>query len=163
VNFEQLFDEVYPQLHRYCTRMTADADAAEDVAQEAFVRLLDRKVGGDPRGVRAWLFKVATHLIRDGVRVRENRARLLESNPVAPSGTPPPDEELDRAEGVRRVRRALESLDERDRVLLLMREEGFSYRELAEAIDVKATSVGTLLVRARERLARAMNGNHEDA
>lgn len=137
--------------------MTSDADAAEDVAQEAFVRLLDRQVTGEPAGLRAWLFKVATHLIRDDARVRTNRDRLLKENPVTPDPPPVPDERVERDERVARVRRALDSLDERDRTLLLLREEGFSYRELADAVDVKATSIGTLLARARERLARALN------
>lgn len=161
VDFEQLFNDVYPQLHRYCARMTADADVAEDVAQEAFVRLLDRKVEGDPPGLKAWLFKVATHVIRDRAKVRDNRARLLEANPVGTAAADDPDEELARAERVARVRRALATLEERDRTLLLLREEGFSYRELANAVEVKASSVGTLLARARRRLARALDG--EDA
>jgi RNA polymerase sigma factor (sigma-70 family) len=158
VNLEQLFQDVYPGLHRYCVRMTSDSDVAEDAAQEAFVRLLDRRVEGDPAGLRAWLFKVATHLIRDRVRIRENRSRLLEENPVLPSSPDGPGEALERGERVARVREALESLDERDRTLLLLREEGFSYRELADAVEVKATSVGTLLARARQRLANALDG-----
>ncbi len=158
MNFDQLFDDVYPRLHRYCTRMTADADVAEDAAQEAFVRLLDRDVRGDPAGIKAWLFKVATHLIRDGARVRSNRERLLKANPLDGVDRETPELELARKEKVEAVRRALELLDERDRTLLLLREEGLSYRELATAVDVNASSVGTLLARARRRLAGALNG-----
>lgn len=155
VNFDQLFDDVYPRLHRYCTRMTADADVAEDAAQEAFVRLLDRDVTGDPAGVRAWLFKVATHLVRDGARVRNNRDRLLRANPMDAVEDVTPELDLVRKERVEAVRRALRTLEDRDRTLLLLREEGLSYRELALAVDVKASSVGTLLARARRRFAGA--------
>ena len=49
------------------------------------------------------------------------------------------------------MRRALAALDPRDRELLMMREEGFSYREMAEAVGVQATSVGTLVARAQKR------------
>jgi DNA-directed RNA polymerase specialized sigma24 family protein len=38
VNFDELSDDVYPSLYRYCLRLTADPDVAEDVTQEAFVR-----------------------------------------------------------------------------------------------------------------------------
>ncbi len=162
VNVDQLFARVYPQLQRYCTRLTADADLAEDAAQEAFVRLLDRGVKGEPRGLRAWLFKVATHLIRDRARVQENRNRLLEENPVTPTGPEQPDELWERKERVARVRRVLETLTERDRELLLLREEGFSYRELATHLGVQPSSVGTLLARAKERFARAMEGAMTD-
>jgi RNA polymerase sigma factor (sigma-70 family) len=158
VDFDALFEDVYPRLHRYCLRMAPDADAAEDAAQEAFVRLLDREVEGDPPGIRAWLFKVATHLLRDRARVRDNRERLLAENPVVPEGPSPPDVALERTEAVERVRRVLAELDDRERVLLLLREEGFSYKELAEAVGVQPSSVGTLLVRARRRFAERMNG-----
>jgi RNA polymerase sigma factor (sigma-70 family) len=62
---------------------------------------------------------------------------------------------MERDEVVTSVRSALDKLEERDRQLLLMREEGFSYREMAEMVGVKATSVGTLLARAQERFVDA--------
>ncbi len=161
VDFDELFEDVYPRLHRYCLRMAPDADVAEDMAQEAFVRLLDRKVDGDPAGIRAWLFKVATHLLRDRARVQDNRDRLLQENPVVPEGPPLPDEELAQKERVAGVRRVLAELEDRERTLLLLREEGFSYRELAEAVGVQPSSVGTLLIRARRRFEERMNGESE--
>jgi len=84
-DFDAVFDEVYPALFRYCHRLTGDADTAEDVVQEAFVRLLTRDVEGPVAGVRAWLFQVATHLVRDRYRVSENRRRLLTTYPGAQS------------------------------------------------------------------------------
>lgn len=156
VDFDELFEDSYPGLHRYCTRLTADSDLAADVAQEAFVRLLERKVSGTREGVRAWLFKVATHLVRDRARVRSNRERLLEANPMEGSSVPSIDDEIDREARIAAVRRALDGLDERDRTLLLMKEEGFAYREIAEVIDVEASSIGTLLARARKRFASAL-------
>jgi RNA polymerase sigma factor (sigma-70 family) len=151
VDFEAVFDGVYPALFRYCHRLLGDADAADDVAQEAFVRYLDREIAGDPRGTRVWLFKVATHLIRDRARATENRRRLLTQNPVLPSSGPLPDVETERQETIQAVREALHVLEPRDRQMLLMRQEGFSYRELADTVGVAHTSVGTLLARAQRR------------
>ena len=165
MNFDALYDEVFPALYRYCHRLTGDADVAEDVAQEAFVRMLERAVTGEHAALRVWLFKVATHVIRDRWRISSNRRRLLEINPVTPGAAPDPALDLERSEDVTRVRRALGTLDARDRELLLMREEGFSYREIAEAVGVSATSVGTLLVRAQKRFAGAWDdvGRVEDS
>jgi RNA polymerase sigma-70 factor (ECF subfamily) len=161
VDFTTVFDRVYPALFRYCHRLTGDADAADDVAQEAFVRLFERDVRGDPRAIRVWLFKVATHLIRDRVRTRENRRRLLLQHPVTPSTEPSPDVATERDETVREVRAALDDLDPRDRQMLLMRQEGFSYREVAEAVGVAHTSVGTLLARAQRRFAERYHSTKE--
>jgi len=148
VNFEAIFEELYPGLFRYCHRLTGDPDVADDVAQEAFVRLYDGRVEGTEEGLRAWLFRTATHLVRDRHRVGENRRRLLEAHPVEPGGPEPPDQAVQRQEVVAQVREALEHLSERERELLLMRHAGFSYREVAEAVEVAPSSVGTLLTRA---------------
>lgn len=164
MEFEQLFDEVYPSLFRYCHRLAGDADVADDLAQEAFVRLFDRRVEGEAPALRVWLFKVATHLVRDRVRQAGNRRRLLEENPVLPSEAPDPAREAERGDRVHRVRQVLDRLDERDRVLLLMREEGFSYREIADAVEVAPGSVGTLLARAQRRFTDEYTAQgHDDA
>jgi RNA polymerase sigma-70 factor (ECF subfamily) len=155
VEFDALYDEVFPPLYRYCHRLTGDPDVAEDVAQEAFVRLLDRHVTGETPALRVWLFKVATHLIRDRWRVSENRRRLLQINPVTPGKTPDPEQALEQREDVASVRSALARLEPRDRELLLMREEGFSYKDMAESVGVRATSIGTLLARAQKRFTEA--------
>lgn len=155
MDFDTTFAAHYPELVRYCRRLTGDGDAAEDVAQESFVRLFDHAVEGTPGGVRAWLFKTATHLVRDRYRVEKNRKRLLEENPVLPTGHDSPERSLERHEARERARAALDALQPRDREILLMRYSGFSYKEIADTIDVAATSVGTLLARAERRFEEA--------
>lgn len=151
MDFDRTFEAHYPELVRYCHRLTGEADAAEDVAQESFVRLFDHGVDGTPGGIRAWLYKTATHLVRDRYRVDKNRKRLLEENPVVPTGLESPERSLERREARERARVALDALQPRDREILLMRYSGFSYKEIADAIDVATTSVGTLLARAERR------------
>lgn len=155
VDFDTTFEAHYPELVRYCRRLTGDTDVAEDTAQESFVRLFDHGVRGTPSGVRAWLFKTATHLVRDRYRVDKNRQRLLKENPVVPAGHETPERSLERSEDRARARAALDALAPRDREILLMRYSGFSYKEIAEAVDVAATSVGTLLARAERRFEEA--------
>jgi RNA polymerase sigma-70 factor, ECF subfamily len=148
--FEALYSRVQPSLWRYVHRLTGDPDAADDVVQEAFVRLLDRPaLVGD--SARLWLFTVATNLVRDRGRTTARRRRLLEAVPV---DTPRPrlaSEQLERDEQIQRVRDALARLPERDRQLLLMREEGFKYDEMAAVVGVAPGSVGTLIARAVKR------------
>ncbi len=149
-----LFAEHYPALFRYVARLTGDADLAADAAQEAFVRLVEKP----PRegATRAWLFTVATNAARDAARTRNRRRALLEQRPErAPLGDAPADPAaaLEQAERRQSVRNALAALPERDRTILLMREEGFSHREIADTTGVAAGSVGTLIARALDRLA----------
>lgn len=163
MDLDRAFDEHYPGLLRYCQRLTGDHDVAEDTAQEAMVRLFDREVTGPSAGVRAWLFKTATHLVRDRYRIETNRRRLLEENPVRPAEPESPERRLEREDTRMRARRALDALPHRDREILLMRYSGFSYKEIADAVDVAATSVGTLLARAERKFAEALTDAGEAA
>ncbi len=152
VDINALFDEVYEPLYRYCHRLTGDPDAADDLAQEAFVRLLDRGPRGPNRGLRVWMFRVATNLIRDAARQGQNRRRILAGTPQ-PDPVPSAEREMERSEEIREVRAALDQLAPRDREVLLLRQEGFSYREIAQVVNVAPTSVGTLLARSLKRFA----------
>jgi RNA polymerase sigma factor (sigma-70 family) len=157
VDFDETFEEHYPGLARYCRRLTGDPDVAEDIAQESMVRLFERKVIGTSVGIRAWLFKTATHLVRDRYRVDSNRKRLLEKHPVTPSAPEAPDRTLERGQARALARETLDALAPREREILLMRYSGFSYKEIAEAVGVSATSIGTLLSRAEQRFAESFS------
>jgi RNA polymerase sigma-70 factor, ECF subfamily len=160
----QLFAEHHASLFRFLARMTGDADAAADAAQEAFVRLIERPPA--PGQTRAWLFQVGINAARMAERTRRRRLKLVtgagDRLPMAdrPAG---PDERAEQAEDRARVQRALAGLPERDRTILLMREEGFTHREIAEAVGTTTPSVGTMLARALSRLADELGLDHEES
>lgn len=148
-------------LFRYVDRMVGDPDLAADITQESFVRLLDQTLPDDE--VRRWLFTVATNLVRDDARMAARRRRLLaqryEHSNLSADPMELPDRAAVRSERVAAVRAALAQLPERDRQLLLMREEGFRYAEMAQAVEVAPGSVGTLLARALARFVDALDPN----
>jgi len=107
---------------------------------------------------RAWLFKVGTNLVFERTRTAARRERLLGATGERTMGDPPRDPHDAVVAGDRRriVLAAVASLSEKERVAVLMREEGFSHREIAAAVGTTTGSVGTLLARALARLARAI-------
>lgn len=149
---ERLFHTYHAPLVRYLTRRLGDADWAEEVAQETFVRALRQEVIVNER---AWLFAVATNLVRDEARkdARRRRHLALLAEQERDSATEPELTTLERAQEAALARRAVDALAERDRLALLMREEGLDYGEIAEALGLSVGSVGTTLARARRRLA----------
>jgi RNA polymerase sigma factor (sigma-70 family) len=158
----RLFEEHNEALCRYLFRLTGDADVAADAAQEAFVRLLERP----PRTVqpRAWLYTVATNVVRDQGRARSRRwLILMKGGDRVPYGDAPRDpmETLEADEVKVRVRHALQELSEKERTALLLREEGFSQREIAETVGTTTKSVGTLIARALRKLARRFEHESE--
>jgi RNA polymerase sigma-70 factor (ECF subfamily) len=158
------FREHHPAVYRYLVHLTGDPDLAADAAQEAFARLFAERP--PPDRPKAWVFRVATNLVREAGRTRGRRLRLLESAPeqtAAGDRPPSPERAAERAESVARVRHALAALSERDRTLLLMRHEGFRHREIAEALGTTTGSVGTMIARALERLATRLDPDGEGA
>lgn len=153
VDFEAVFDRHHDAVFRYLHRLTGDVEEAEELTQETFVRLLEHDVDSDR--TESWLFTVALNLVRDRARTRRRRAELAGGKDLTPDGPDTPEEAYRRSERRRRVRRALDELKPRDRKMLLMREEGFSYAEIGEAFGVSTTSVGTILSRALRRFADA--------
>jgi RNA polymerase sigma-70 factor, ECF subfamily len=159
---DRLFREYHGPLVRYLTRRLGDRDWAEEVAQETFLRALRQR---DLSNERAWLFTVATNLVRDAARRESRRRRHLELLRAEESGrmVESPASAMERAEERAQARRALEQLAERDREALLMREEGLNYGEIAEALGLSVGSVGTTLARARRRLVEMFEGKTSQA
>jgi RNA polymerase sigma-70 factor (ECF subfamily) len=155
MDLDALFRTYNAPLVRYLTRQLGDRDWAEEVAQETFLRAARQETIVSER---AWLFAVATNLIRDEARRDARRRRhleLLRAEAEAEGPPDPPELDIERHERASAARAALAQLSERDREALLMREEGLDYHEIAKALDLSIGSVGTTLSRARRRLLEA--------
>ena len=143
-------------LVRYLTRRLGDRDWAEEVAQETFVRALRQDTIVNER---SWVFAVANNLVRDDARRSSRQRKQLElmaaevRDEEREMPAEPREITLEMAQETADARRALESLVERDRQALLMKEEGLDYGEIAEVLGIEKSSVGTTLSRARRRLA----------
>lgn len=156
--FRREFELRYEPLVHYLARLTGDPATAADLAQEAFVRLFGR--GSMPDDPRAWLVSVAHNLWRNERQQVGRRLQLLErhAGDITPAGEATPAASLEADERRQLVRRALDALPERERQMLLLRYEGFSYREIARALDINEASVGTLLARAKTAFRVALAG-----
>ena len=160
-DFRRLFDVQFRSLFRYLDRLSGDPALAADLAQETFVRLYRR--GSMPDVPRAWLASVAGNLLRDERRNSARRLRLVGaalSEMRREAARPAADDELLADERRAMVRKALDGLPPRDRQVLLLRHEGYSYREIATALDLAQSSVGTFLARAKRAFQVAFQEIH---
>jgi RNA polymerase sigma-70 factor (ECF subfamily) len=154
IDWATMYRETYSSLVRYLRLKVWDADRAAELAQDVFVRAL----GTRPRNPRAWLFTVASNLAHDESRLAVRRRKhlaLLEREAVVDPPALDPFDAMDREQRAAAVRRALGTLNERDREALLLRDAGLSYPEIAERTGLAVGAVGTTLSRARKRLVDA--------
>lgn len=146
----ELFENHGAAVYRFAAVLVRHHQDAEDVVQEAFLKLFRHlESGGSTSNIRGWLFTVAAHAARDRQRARRRWIPWLPAHEprVQPVSLPDEDGRLKEA------REALRRLPERDRLLLLLRAQGLSYREIAGAAAIRPASVGRLLARAVDRWA----------
>ncbi len=170
--FETLVEIYSPRLYGYFYRLTGRREDAEDLLQEAFVRVV-RMISRYEHDNRfdAWLFRIATNLVRDRVRrqrrsadagasgARQDEPGILEE--VADNEVDRPDDVLETTEQVDRLQWALKQLPEAEREVILLRHfSQMSFREVAEAMG---TPLGTALARAHRGLAKLRRLMNEDA
>lgn len=158
-SIEQLFAEYHQSLLRMLYRRTGDRDRAEDIAQEVFTRAL----ATPPDNPRPWLFAVALNLVRDDGRRSVRQGRRLQLLKAEHDGAAPsPDLELERKEKSAKVERALATLRDIDREVLLLKAEGFDYDEIAATTGLAKGAIGTTIARARRRLVEAYRAEEMD-
>ena len=158
VDLNALYLEHNEALTRYLTRLTGDRDSAADAAQEAYSRLLSQPPARDDN-LRAWLYTVATNVVRDGWKKQQTALRLVQSQGAVPTtaSAPDPHDLVERKERQQVVRKVLDRLSVKDRTVVLMREEGFAHKEIAAAVDTTTKSVGTMVARALRKFASELD------
>ena len=160
-DWSQIYRTVYPDLVRFLYRKVWDSERAADLAQECFVRALRER----PERPRPWLFTVAANLARDEARTvirRKQHLTLLAGDEADRTATEDPAADLAEREQWERVRKALDTLGEGDREVLLLWDAGMNYQEIAAETGRAVGAIGTTLARARKRLVEAYQAEERD-
>jgi RNA polymerase sigma-70 factor (ECF subfamily) len=161
--FEALFHRHYDRVYGLLFRLVGNRVEAEDIAQEVFLKLYRRPLGLQRQhNVGGWLYRVATNMGYNhlrGQKRRWKRNRVLVPD-RGDEGKDPADS-VSQNETKARVRATLVQLKPRQAQLLLLRQMGFSYKELAEILEVAPGSVGTMLSRAAESFRQTFTNQYE--
>jgi RNA polymerase sigma factor (sigma-70 family) len=161
---EELFEALESPLLSYALRFAGERGLAEDIVQEAFMRLHTHFA--EVREPRRWLYRTAHNLALNQRRAAD---KIVSLEPKSDEDAPPPevsdpqplpDEQIVRLEGIGQVRLSLETLDERSRELIRLKfHENLSYKEMSARTGLAVGHVGYLLHHAikaiGEELARS--------
>lgn len=151
----RLYRRHHRSVHDLCFRLTGDAAAADDLVQEAFLRVYRYGAGFDGRArFSTWLYRLVRNLCIDHLRAgqREERRRRRLPDSGEPSVAPPADGDEARLDLVRQALKRLKP--ERREVLVLSRYQGLKYREIAEVLEISLDAVKARAHRALRDLRR---------
>jgi RNA polymerase sigma-70 factor (ECF subfamily) len=162
---EELFAALESPLLSYALRLVGERTLAEDIVQEAFMRLYAQFE--QVREPRRWLYRTAHNLALNQRRRESKIIPLAEfSEKVGVTSAEPqdpqplPDEQIARLERIGQVRLSLETLDERARVLIRLKfHEGLSYKEISARTGLTIGHVGYLLHHAIKAITNELTRN----
>ncbi len=157
IGFEEAFTLHHRTVFRAARSVLRDPGLAEDVTQETFLRL-HKHIDTLPNGemLRPWLIRVAMNLAKNAVRgnIRantreENYVKEIEENAVFSV-----EDEYEQKAEISDVGKALSKVREPLRSCLVLKQQGLTYREIAEALSLNETSIGTFVARARNEFLK---------
>ncbi len=170
--FVELVSRFQHRLVAVMHHLVGNADEAEDLAQEVFLRVYRNRKKYTPQAkFSTWLFTIANNLALNALRDRKRRPVLPlevhESGPLGPrpneaiaaSRDAPPMHNLQQQELAKVIRQALDELNERQRVAIVLNKfEDMNYADIAEVMGLTPKAVKSLLSRARGKLREALQG-----
>jgi RNA polymerase sigma-70 factor (ECF subfamily) len=169
--FEELVRRYQGRLITVLRNLMGSRELAEDLAQDVFLRVYRaRKTYTADAKFSTWLFRIATNVSKNAKRTKSRRKEVnvtgagsgaVSANPLdnmaqAASGLMPA-RQLDKVERAQMVQIAMESLNDRQKMaVLLSRFEGMSYADIASTMDLSVSAIKSLLSRARTNLKVAL-------
>ena len=155
--FRGLYERTARPLWAYLFRRTHDAELAHDLLQETYYRFLRTRAVYESESCRKnYLFRIATNLVNDVHRQKQEHIELSEEHVAQPGKSANPDMQTAHRTD---LSRAMAQLKPRQRdALWLAYAEGASHQEIALALGLKTSSVKLLLFRARRKLANLLRG-----
>jgi RNA polymerase sigma-70 factor (ECF subfamily) len=174
--FEELVTRYQGRLLAVLGHLVSKREQAEDLTQEVFMRVYRARKSYKPQAkFSTWLFTIANNVARNARRSQARRREVSVAGSVDSDGPPAIDQMalaasglmptrlLDKAERAEIVRLAIDALNDRQRMaMLLSKFEGMSYLEIGEAMDLSLQATKSLLSRARENLRLILEPYMED-
>jgi len=147
-----------PRLTRLAWRLTADRDAARDIAQETWLAIVRGLVRlDDPARFRAWAYRIVTNKCADWTRRRTARRRAMTKVRADATTCTESESQCGGQDDVTRLRAAMRRLPDEHRALLSLRYlDGLSVAELGDALGIAQGTVKSRLHHARKRLKQYM-------
>jgi RNA polymerase sigma-70 factor (ECF subfamily) len=153
--FESLYRQYYTPIYKFCFRLLNSREGAQDVTQETFIKFYERmnQQGSEIENNRAWLYKVAGNLCLNSLNKKSRHGEITHTLEIPAIENSNPENILIQNEKYFLIRNAILQLKPENRVLVMMYQDGLSYKEISEATGIKSNSVGSTLWRIINKMS----------
>lgn len=163
MSFDEVYTKYYNELRRFGRQLNLSDVQCEDLTQETYLKFyieLQKDVAF--KNPRAWLYRVYLNLFRTHYALVKKVTGSQETFQITEMPGNDINEEFDRNEKHRIVIEVIETLNAREKEILLLYNNGLSYSEMAEILEINPNSVGTTLVRAIEKLKQTLKIHYNE-
>lgn len=161
MNAEQFKIEVLPikdKLYRLALRMLREPADAQDAIQEVFLKIWRQGAALKKiDNIEAWAMRVTKNHCLDRLRSRQRQVQVLEPHQLDADDYPSAQEKLEQGETGRQLKRLMQRLPEKQKLVLQLRDvEGMMYQEIEDILDMPLGQVKTNLFRARQKMRKLL-------
>jgi RNA polymerase sigma-70 factor (ECF subfamily) len=161
--FTQLVAEHHTEIFRYLMRVTGRPSDADDLSQETFLRAFRAHASQDPFDPRAWLFAIATNLIKNHFRAQKRRRRAHDALAQRVPSGPDRDGEVSGRDVGEVLERIVAGLPLKQRLAFVQRKvHGFEYEVIAQNLGCSQESARANVFQATKKIRRALDGHSAD-
>jgi RNA polymerase sigma factor (sigma-70 family) len=160
--FDVVYETLFPTVYRVSYRVTGDREVAEDLCHDAFIKLMERAdLLADIEQSKYWLIRVVKNLsLNHEKRRNREKAAYSKVSRLSVSTTDSSEKQMIREETRADVQGALNTLPYNLRAPLVFREYAdLSYKEIGSILGISESNVKVRIFRARERMAKALEGD----
>lgn len=154
---EELFARFYQDVYRYLYSLSHDASLSEELAAEVFVEVVKSiALFRGEADIRTWIFSIARHRWLRHLRKRENTISLEELTGELLAPGKPLEERYYEKKAAERIYELLDGEPERTRTIVLMRVEGYSFREIGVKLGISENSARVIDFRAKKKIREVL-------
>lgn len=155
---EKLYEQYKGQLLKFAYRLSGNEDMAKDILQESFLKIHNLQQSGKViTNYKSLIFRIAYNYFLDLARKNKMMTDIFSEMDRISDQNPGPAEALVQKEKLQLLQAGISKLKKKERGLISLYAESFSYQEMAEILGVRKTSVGKTLSRSMEKIHRSIN------
>jgi RNA polymerase sigma-70 factor (ECF subfamily) len=152
--FQKLFDEYYDSIKNYLFYKSGNIEQAEDLTQEVFIIIWDKRHSLKSEKIKSFLYTIATNLFLNQVK-HQKVVLKFQKQPFASTSHETPQFLMEETEFKRQLENAISCLPEKARIVFLMnRIEKLTYREIAERLNLSEKTIEKRMTKALKELRK---------